>query len=331
MVWLDKNKDGIRKNENGMEGIEVILYSVTSAGNISEQVETTTTNSDGEYTFSGLDGGYYMVCFKYDNNLYAVTSYQVSTALSNQNSDVISKTFNIDGASEIYAATDTLDLTGMNLTNIDMGLVSLNDFDLSLEKYISQVVVRNNSGETTYKYDSSDSEKLEIRSKYYKSTTLEITYNIVITNEGDVTGYINRITDNLPSDLNVDLNNNPGWYYSEDGVLSYNGLVGTEISAGSSQTIQLVVTKSLESGEAMNIVNSAEIAEATNSYGYEDIDSNPANNNPEEDDQDDVTLVVTISTGALIENIMILITLLLVIGFIMFIRKYKITIKRFYR
>lgn len=331
LVWIDRNKDGINKSENGMEGVNVYLYSVTSQGSILNQVAETVTNESGEYIFTGLSSGYYAVCFEYDNNLYAVTTYQVSTALSSQNSDVISKTIDIDGEAKNCGVTDTLDLTRTNLTNIDMGLAPLNDFDLSLEKYISQVIVRNESGESTYRYDSSDSEKVEIRSRYYESSTLEITYNIVIRNEGDVSGYINRIVDYLPDGVEINLDNNPGWYYTDDGNLGYNGLMGTEIEAGSSQTIQLIVTQSLASGESMNILNSAEIAEATNSFGYEDLDSTPLNNVPEEDDQDDVSLLVTISTGALKENITVLVVLLIIAFLIILIKKNKITLKKVYK
>lgn len=331
LVWVDRNKDGINKNESGMEGIKVYLYSVTSQGNISNQVAETTTDAAGEYIFTGLDGGYYVILFEYDNTLYGVTTYQVSTALSNQNSDAIAKSIELNGETSIYGATDTLDLTRTNLTNIDMGLAPLNDFDLSLVKYISQVIVTNDSGENTYRFEQSDSEKIEIRSKYYESSVLEITYNIIVTNEGDVSGYVNKIIDYIPEGVSIDLDKNPGWYYSDDGSLCYSGLVGTEIAADSSRTIQLVVTQSLASGETMNLVNSAEIAEATNSFGYEDLDSTPANNNQDEDDQDSVELLITISTGALRENVALIKVLLIIAILIILIRKNKIKLRKVYK
>jgi len=61
IVWNDINGDGIYDpvNESGMEGVTVVLYDAITG----LPVGTTTTNVDGEYSFTGLPAGDYYVEF----------------------------------------------------------------------------------------------------------------------------------------------------------------------------------------------------------------------------------------------------------------------------
>ena len=68
-VWVDENKDGIPNNkENKIPNLKVQLY--TEDGK--NAIKTTTTNKIGEYSFSNISKGNYVVIFSYDNDLYNI-------------------------------------------------------------------------------------------------------------------------------------------------------------------------------------------------------------------------------------------------------------------
>jgi hypothetical protein len=332
-VWIDSNKNGIYENENGKEYVEVMLYTTNSQGTIdvNGMVAKTYTDTSGNYIFSNISNGDYIVVFSYDEATYNITKYKVSTAKSSENSDVISKKLTLNGTSKKYGITDVLTVKDENLINIDMGLTLINEFDLSLEKYISTVKVENNSGTKIYNYSENDSQKIEIASKYYKNTTLEITYTFIVKNEGEVSGYVNKIVDYLPEGMTFDSSINEGWYFKDDGNLYYNGLIGKEIDSKSQAEVTLTLTKSLANGEAVKLVNGAEIAEYTNSLGLLDIDSTSANKDTKEDDYGKATLIVSISTGSMIISISIIIFIVIITILIVVISYKNQKIKKVYR
>ena len=329
-VWLDENRDGINKNEPGMKSVVVMLYKTTDKGNITSKVKEEVTNENGEYTFTSVESGNYVVVFSYDTSLYSSTKYHVSTASTSENSDAITKAVSLENYKDIFGITDVITINESGAINVDLGLVSKNEFDLSLEKHIDSATVTNASGIKVYEYDEDKNVKLEIHSKYFKDSTIDITYKIKVENTGEVTGYVNKIVDYVPEDMKFDNNKNPEWYYGDDGYLYYKGLVGTEISPNSTKEITLTLTKVLDKGEAVKLVNGAEIAESTNSIGLLDVDSTPANQQKQEDDYGEVTLMITISTGSTKINITILIITLLIIMIIVYISRFKTT-KKVYR
>lgn len=330
-VWLDKNKDGINNNnEKGEQAVVVLLYKTTSKGDITSKVAETVTNQNGEYTFTGVENGTYVVVFVYDTGVYNSTKYKVATANTTENSDAITKAVNLENTKLVAGITDVITIKDAGAINIDLGLVDKNEFDMSLEKYIDNVKVINPEGTKIYKCEEKQNIKVEIRSKYYKKSTVEITYKIKVNNTGEVAGYVNRIVDYVPNNVKFDNAKNPDWYYGDDGNLYYKGLVGQEIVAGETKEIQLVLTKTLEDGEALKLENGAEIAEATNSMGLEDIDSVPGNKEMSEDDFGKVTLTISISTGSVSIRIVAFIITLTIVAIVVYVTKFKFT-KKVYR
>lgn len=64
LVWRDTNGDGLNNNgEPGVSGVTVKLYNDADNDNVADgaSVSTTTTNSSGNYSFSGLAPGNYIV------------------------------------------------------------------------------------------------------------------------------------------------------------------------------------------------------------------------------------------------------------------------------
>ncbi|MBR1540826.1 MAG: hypothetical protein IJ629_06760 [Clostridia bacterium] len=334
LAWIDSNQDGIRQSDElPKEAVIASLYKANSNGGLdtSGLVDTTATGSDGRYSFSGVQTGNYIIVFDYGTDKYKITKYQVDNATSVENSDAISKKVTLNGKSELYAVTDVLEVKVASLISIDIGLVDKTNFDMSLEKGISSIKVTNDSGTKTYDYQNNKNARLEIRSKYYKSTTLDITYNFKITNEGEVAGYVNKVVDYLPSDVEVVLNSSPDWYIGSDNGLYYTGLVNQEIKAGETKEFTLVIRKSLANGEAVRLTNSAELVEVTNNQGLYDKDSIENNKMTIEDDYGTASLTISISTGNTVGYIgTALIIIIMVASMGMMVIKFKNT-KKIYR
>ena len=99
-VWQDKDGDRNQDSgEPGISGVTVRLYS--SSGTL---LQTTTTNSSGNYLFGGLANGTYKV--KVDATTLPPSMVQ---------------TYDRDGLSSAHQATVTLDCCGSSITNADFG------------------------------------------------------------------------------------------------------------------------------------------------------------------------------------------------------------------
>lgn len=334
LAWIDKNQDGIRQEDEELkEGVIATLYKANENGGLDtkNRVDSTATGSNGEYIFENVENGKYIIVFDYNSNMYKVTRFQVENAKSTENSDVISKTLTIDGTSRILGVSDVIEINDIGATSIDIGLVDKTNFDMKLEKTISNIIVKNDEGTRAYDYKDVKDGKIEIRSKYFKSTVLDIAYNFKLTNEGDVSGYVNLIQDYLPENVQVVLNRSEGWYVSEDNNLYYNGLAGEEIEPGETKEFTLVLRKDLSNGEAVKLVNSAEIIEVTNNFGLLDRDSIENNKMENEDDLGVATLLIAVATGHSVQYITTTLIIIIMISVIMIvIMKIKNT-KKVYR
>ena len=332
-AWIDKNQDGIRQSDEKLkEAVIASLYKANSNGGLdtSNVVATTATTSDGHYTFSSVEPGNYIIVFDYNSSKYKVTKYKVDTATSTEDSDVISKKLHINNESQMFGVTDVLEVSTSSLIAIDIGLVDTTNIDFSIEKEVSKIKVKNNEGTKEYNYNTPNA-RLDIRSKYYKSSVLDITYNFKVKNEGEVAGYVNKVVDYLPEGVAINLNASPDWYIGSDNGLYYTGLVDKEIAPGETKEFTLVIRKSLEEGEAIKLVNGAEIVESTNALGLFDKDSIENNKMKSEDDYGESTLTVSIATGNAVSYITTtLIIIIMCAVIIMMIIKFKNT-KKIYR
>jgi len=119
-VWYDENKDGIQDaNEVGAQGVQVDL--LDSVGNV---IATTTTNSDGYYSFTGLAPGTYSVQF---------SQYPSGYELSPQNAG--SSDVNDSDADPITGQSPQVTLAANeNNTSLDAGIFS--DTKAALGDYV---------------------------------------------------------------------------------------------------------------------------------------------------------------------------------------------------
>ena len=334
LAWIDRNQDGIRQDEEKLkEEVAVSLYKSNNNGGIdtTKLVGTTTTDTNGKYIFENVENGNYIITFDYNSERYKVTKYQVKTAKSTENSDAVSKIVTINGNTETLGVTDVLTVENMGLTSIDIGIIDTTNYDFSLEKNISEIKVRNEEGTKVYNYEDGNNKRIEIRSKYYKGTVLDITYKFKVKNEGDISGYINKVVDYLPEGVQVVLNSSEGWYIGSDNGLYYTGLVDQEIASGEEREFTLVIRKSLENGESVKLVNGAEIIESTNSQGLLDRDSKENNKVKTEDDYGEITLTVSVATGHTLEYITTTLITIIMFGVITVMIMKFIKTKKIYR
>lgn len=316
-VWLDENENGQKdSNETKMPNIEVILMNSVTGEKVklSGKEQIVTTNEKGEYIFENIPTGKYTVLFKYDSSKYRVTEYNKENIAKERNSDIISKKVQIDGENLIVGATESLDLENENIINLDAGLIESKVFDFKLDKYVNRVEIQNKVGTTTKEFDKANLAKIEIDAKQLKNSTVIIKYDIVITNEGEIPGYVNEIIDYIPNDLTFDSKKNENWKKINDEMISTNSLDKTLINSGESKTISLVLTKEITEENTGRTINIAEINKAENEYAISDVDSNYGNKKDKEDDISSAELIISIKTGKAITYVIIIILAITILG-----------------
>ena len=325
-AWVDENKNGLRESaERRLNNISVLLIE-EATGEVATDTNgnsiTTVTDDYGEYQFNDIKQGEYTVVFIYDTAMYRVTEYQKPGVGENTNSDVISKTISLNGTEQQVAITGTLGLSNSDLENIDAGFIEGEQFDFRLDKYISKVIVQDNSGTTVTNYNNAKMAKIDLNAKRLINSTVIIEYQIKITNEGEVGGYINEVVDNIPQDLNFTSEMNKNWYQSTDGKLYSKELANQIINPSETKTLTLTLTKTMNQNNTGTVINTAELNNVSNNYSLQDIDSTPGNNVQGEDDMSTAELIISIGTGSPVMYTALIIAIILIIGIgIYFINK----------
>ena len=323
-AWVDSNEDGMRNdNEELLTGVVVKLVD-SESGVIQNSI---TTDSNGTYTFSGVQNGEYLVLFEYDTATYKVTTYRKDGVLANVNSDVISTTIEQDGKTREGAVTDVITIDNGSISDVDIGLVLANTFDLRLDKGISKVTVQTANGKTTSEnYDNTNLAKTEIAAKNISGSIIYVEYTITVSNVGDISGYAKTLVDYIPEGMtfNSALEANSDWYTGLDGNLYTKALENKEIKAGESETLKLVLTKQMTEENTGLVNNQAEIYEDYNTYGTADINSTPANKIQGENDLGAADIIVSIKTGEVLIYISVIIVTILLGSIAIFVTHSKI-------
>ena len=302
LAWFDKNANGRKDDgETTLENITVRLLNVNTnqlVRDVGGDILEVTTNENGMYAMDNIASGQYIAIFTYDAQQYSLTTYKAEGVNEAINSDVRLNELLIGDERETVASTDILRIDSENVSNINIGLIELQNFDLKLDKYVSRILVQNSAGTTTREYNNSTMAKIELDAKRMNGSNVIIEYNIVVTNVGEVAGYARNIVDYLPSDLTFNSELNKEWY--ERGNALYTTALGNEIiNPGESKTVTLTLTKTM--GED-NLVtrNNAEIYEAYNDLGLVDGNSTPGNNVSGENDMGSADVIISVRTGGVV-------------------------------
>lgn len=329
LAWYDENGDGRKDDsEQLLSGIKVKLLNVETNNIVKDtsgnELEAT-TNENGVYVLDKIGNGRYIAIFEYDNSQYTLTRYKTTGVPENQNSDVLMNNLTINGENEQVASTDILEINNDNISNINIGLALLQNYDLKLDKYVSRIVMQNNSGTTVREYQDEIMAKAELDAKQINGTTVIVEYQIKVTNVGEVTGYVRRIADYIPSDMTFNSELNKDWYQTGDTV--YTSILSNEpIAAGETKTVTLTLVKSMTENSTGRMNNRAEIAEDYNDLGLSDINSIPGNQVSGENDMGSADVILSIRTGgALYISIAVVILVILVItGFVIWKKRNHI-------
>ena len=333
VAWVDSNRNGQKDaTEKLLSDVKVRIYDIStsnylkdSSGNIIE----TTTNEKGEYSFTKIPNGNYIVLFEYDTNKYEPTYYMQEGVDDSINSKVVLKTITIDGQEKTYAVTDTINLQD-NISNINIGLKDKYIFDLELNKYITKVSIQSKNGTKTYDYNDSVLAKPEIKAKEMDGALVVLEYTIKVKNNGEIAGFVSNIVDYLTNGLTFSSELNPDWYIS-NGNLYTKKLTSEAIKPGETKEVKLILTKTMTTENTGVVNNRAEIYEAYNEYGIADINSTPNNNVASENDMGSADVIIAVSTGGTILTYVILAiinTILIAVAIRLMIKNNIINIKR---
>ena len=317
LVWLDSNKNSQRdNNESLLSGIKVKLFNADTSSIVTDEKGNkliVTTDNNGKYNFEKIKKGNYIVLFEFDTNTYKLTTYQKSGISENLNSDVILKEVSIDGDIKNVGVTDILKLED-NLTNIDMGLEVLETVDFSIEKYVSKIKIENDKPKE-YMYENSKLAKVEIASKLISSTKITIEYKIIVKNEGNISGYVTEVIDNVPNELEFESALNEGWTIENQKVIN-KSLSDVVIQPGESKELTIIFSKELNENEIGKICNNVEIGNVYSNVG--NTEQNVSNN------KSDAEVIISIKTGIVgnVAIMLVLISILLLLGYIAIKRKH---------
>ena len=318
IAWLDKNQDGERNdNEELLGEIEVRLLNKQT----NEVIAKTKTLSNGEYSFTGLDKGEYLVVALYDSYKYELTEYQKPAVSQSTNSDFIDVKMDIDGTERQVAISDTIRIINSNARNIDLGLLNSFKSDLKLDKYVSAITVSYGNSVNTYNYTNSKLAKVEIPAKNLSDAAVIIEYKIVVTNEGAISNYVKKIVDYIPSGMKFNSELNKDWYQSTNGDIYNSSLANELLKSGESKEVTLTLTRQMTDDNTGIVNNNAELYEVYNEEGTLDKDSTPANKVNSEDDMSSADVVISVKTGdavmyTLIISVVILIGLAISIYYV---------------
>lgn len=302
-AWKDENADGIKSEQEALlKNIKVTLVNVENK----KIIGTTLTDNNGKYAFSNLQKGQYQILFEYNNKEYNLTEYKkVETEEINSNAIKME-----DGT----AVTDIIKIENENIRNVNIGLVDIPKFDLSLTKRISKIIVQNAKETKTYNYNDVELGKVEIDGKYINNTTVLVEYKIKVLNEGDVTATVEKIADYMPKDMTFTSDLNTNWVQENNGNLYNTELSKIAIEPGESKEITLVLKKKMTEDNTGTTNNRAEIIKTTNVENLLEYDSKEGNLAQEEDDISNANVIVGIKTGNVARYIIITIISLLILG-----------------
>ncbi len=187
--------------------------------------------------------------------------------------------------------------------DIDIEKVQVKYFDLSLKKWVTESIVTYNGKTTVTKTGHTGDEdpetpaKVDIRGSRMDKTTVKFKFNIKVTNEGEIAGYVKELIDYIPEGLEFVAEDNPKWR-EEDGKVLTDQLKDTLLEPGESATVEIILTWINDKNNLDVKVNWAEIYEDDNEFDAPDIDSTPGNDVKEEDDIDDAPVLITVTTGS---------------------------------
>ena len=258
-VFEDSDYDGFSsESEDRIKDIAVDLYKTNAnvedpknpkdvISDTDEKIAETTTNANGRYSFKGLAAGNYYVKYTFDCDKYTVTEKNKEDVTRGDTSTIDSDAEMLSGTCAAVSNIITLDNDKINSLNIDLGLKVRQVFDVSVNKYITNVTVTSNKGVESHDYDNKKQVRLDL--KNLKNTSFKVVYTIELENTKYFPGTVGNIIESIPDGMTFDPNlaENDGWYES-DGLLYYSNLSSTLLMPGEKYYITIALNLVTDSG-----------------------------------------------------------------------------------
>jgi len=212
----------------------------------------------------------------------------------------------------------------------DIEKVKVKYFDLALRKWVTQAILIQDGKETVtetgHKAEDNPEQvvKVEIVESKLNKVVVKFRYKIRVTNEGEIAGYVDEISDYIPEGLRFVAGDNPEWK-EVDGKVVTDQLKDILLEPGESAEVEILLTWNNGKDNLGLKINTAEISKDRNNSDTPDIDSTPNNEQPGEDDIDDAPVILIIKTGSGINGQYIVLAigcLSILSSGIIFIKKY---------
>ena len=297
-VFEDYNYNGMHdETEANLQNIPVSVYKLSKTDFDSENpidaisendelVYETTTGVDGTYTVKGLEKGNYYVKFTFDNGKYtpAEKNQGIINNIANAyqiNSKAVAVPKENSAVSDIISFTDN---SQVEYNYINLGLRIRKEFNVEVNKYITNVTVFSNQNPISYDYDNAT--KVNIDIKNFKNTSFRVTYKFELKNTKYFPGYVGIIADKIPNGMTFDpeVAENRDWTYY-DGVVYYTGYQKRLIIPGEKYYFTLVLDLTTDQGGSyLNIVAAQDLVlmgDEVSNYDFSSLNLfvNEENNN----------------------------------------------------
>ena len=320
-VWLDENISGSKHlNFNNLKDVKVTLLDESGERIIrdNKNIEiSVSTDEKGEYSLSNIEKGKYIVMFEYNTDEYTPTYYKKDNISEENNSDAIKKSIIKDDKASIVAVTDILEINE-DINNIDLGLIKIKNFDIKLTKTINKVIVNDEKGSKEYNLRNATLGKIEIDSKKINSTNIVIEYTISLQNIGETSGYVKEVIDQIPNELDFIEEYNSDWY--KEGEYLYNKSISSKLlKPGEVEEIKILLTKKMSENNTGLICNTAQIITTESSENISGLEF--ISHNKKDNDINQANLIIGIKTGSFINYLVISISIILIIGSIIYLIK----------
>ncbi len=250
-IWEDFSYDGQRdETERELSNISLKICDATDVCSPNETV----SDENGNYMFYNLVAGrtYYVIA-RYDTEKYFPTKV-VEEFSPEEKSVFTSETIN-----EIVVAKSALfTVTEDGTENVNLGLALKKIFALSINKYISKVVVKSPlSLDKVYEYNKTKTVKIDV--KDMSKVSIKVVYTLELENIKYYPGYALKVVDYIPYGMafNNEYDENSGWSLDSNGFLINENLKNTLIYGGEKK--YLTIAFDITSKEAGEFVNSASV------------------------------------------------------------------------
>ena len=188
--------------------------------------------------------------------------------------------------------------------DIDKEYIKVGYFDLALLKWVSNAYVTVDGKTTNIQGNSTSNKpdqdpvlKVDVDKKKINTTNITFVYTIQVINQGEIAGYAKEVKDRIPEGLEFVPSDNPLWHLDADGNVVTEQLADTLLQPGDTASVQIAFRWIKNQDNFGLKTNVAEISKDYNDSNTPDIDSTPDNNVPEEDDQDEASVIISIKTG----------------------------------